>query len=202
MARAVTGRRSFIEQARREQIVGAAIDVLYEGGFAAASLGAIAERIGVSKGVISYHFTGKAELLREVIAHVLAEASEYMTPRITAAGSSLEALRIYVMSNLEYIGTHRRKIIAFTEILNGMPPGGAEPAPYDEGRAQAVAGLRHLLEAGQAAGEFVGFSAYVVAVSLRASIDVLSTLLRADPELDTGAYGAELLRLYEKAVRA
>ena len=202
MARAVTGQRSFIEQARREQIVGAAIDVLYEGGFAAASLGAIAERIGVSKGVISYHFTGKSELLREVIAHVLAEASEYMTPRITAAGSSLEALRIYVTSNLEYIGTHRRKIIAFTEILNGMPPAGAEPAPYDEGRAQAVAGLRHLLEAGQAAGEFGGFSAYVVAVSLRASIDVLSTLLRADPELDTGAYGAELLRLYEKAVRA
>ena len=43
MARATTGRKSFIERARREQIVDAAIDVLYESGFAAASLGAIAE---------------------------------------------------------------------------------------------------------------------------------------------------------------
>ena len=63
MARTTTGQKSFIEQARREQIVDAAIDVLYESGFAAASLGAIAERIGVSKGVLSYHFAGKRELL-------------------------------------------------------------------------------------------------------------------------------------------
>ena len=45
MMRVATGRKSFIEQARREQIVDAAIDVLYESGFAAASLGAIAEHI-------------------------------------------------------------------------------------------------------------------------------------------------------------
>jgi AcrR family transcriptional regulator len=203
MARAVTGQRSFIEQARREQIVGAAIDVLHESGFAATSLGAIAERIGVSKGVISYHFTGKDEVLREVIAHVLAEARAYMVPRIAAAGSYAEALRLYVTSNFEYISAHRRKIIAFAEIMNGMPPAGAEPAPYDEGRQRATEELADLLAAGQAAGEFGGgFSASVAAVSLRASVDVLSVLLRADPDLDLGAYGAELLRLYERAVRA
>ncbi|MGH3185654.1 MAG: TetR/AcrR family transcriptional regulator, partial [Streptosporangiaceae bacterium] len=109
MARATTGQKSFIERARREQIVNAAIDVLYESGFAAASLGAIAEHIGVSKGVLSYHFAGKSELLHEVIAHVLTEASEYMRPRIEAASSYVDAVRIYVTSNLEYIGAHRRK---------------------------------------------------------------------------------------------
>jgi AcrR family transcriptional regulator len=46
-----------------------------ESGFAAASLGAIAERIGVSKGVLSYHFAGKGELLHEVVARVLTEAA-------------------------------------------------------------------------------------------------------------------------------
>ena len=140
MARPAIRARSFIEEARREQIVSAAIDVLYEGGFAAASLGAIAERIGVSKGVISYHFTSKSELLREVVAHVLTEASAYMGPRIAAAGSRRDALRTCVTANLDYIGANRRKIIAFTEIVNGMPPGGTEPAPYDEGRRQAVGG--------------------------------------------------------------
>jgi TetR/AcrR family fatty acid metabolism transcriptional regulator len=202
MARAATGRKSFIEQARREQIVTAAIDVLYESGFAAASLGAIAERIGVSKGVLSYHFASKGELLREVVADVLDEASQYMLPRIEAASSYMDALRIYVTSNLEYIGAHRRKIMAFTEIVNGMPPGGGEPPPYDQGHRQAVEGLQQLLEAGQAAGEFGGFSACVAAVSLRASIDALSGLLRADPAMDAGAYGAQLLGLYERAVRA
>jgi TetR/AcrR family fatty acid metabolism transcriptional regulator len=202
MARAATGQKSFIELARREQIVDAAINVLCESGFAAASLGAIAERIGVSKGVLSYHFAGKSELLHEVIVHVLTQAGEYMTPRVAAASSYLGALRIYVTSNLEFIDAHRREIRAFTEIVNGMPPGGSDPPPYLEGHRRAVEDLTRLLEAGQEAGEFGEFSAYVTAVSLRASIDALSGLLRADPAMDVGAYGAELLGLYERAVRA
>ena len=202
MARTTTGQKSFIEQARREQIVDAAIDVLCESGFAAASLGAIAERIGVSKGVLSYHFAGKSELLGEVVARVLTEAAAYMTPRVAAATSCTDALRIYVTTNLHFISTHRREIRAFTEIVNGMPPGGDEPPPYMEGHRNAVDDLRRLFEAGQAAGEFGRFSARVTAVSLRASVDAVSGLLRADPEMDVDAYGAELLGLYERAVRA
>ena len=202
MARTTSGQKSFIEQARREQIVDAAIDVLCESGFAAASLGAIAERIGVSKGVLSYHFVGKSELLQEVVARVLTEAAAYMTPRVAAATSYLDALRIYVTSNLEFIDAHRREILAFTEIVNGMPPGGSDPPPYFEGHQRAVENLTQLLEAGQAAGEFGQFSAPIAAVSLRASVDAISGLLRADPWMDVAAYGAELLGLYERAVRA
>ena len=202
MARTADGQKSFIELARREQIVDAAIDVLCESGFAAASLGAIAERIGVSKGVLSYHFAGKSELLREVVARVLTEAAAYMTPRVAAATSYLDALRIYVTSNLAFIDAHRREILAFTEIVNGMPPGGSDPPPYLEGHRRAVEDLTRLLEAGQAAGEFGQFSASVTAVSLRASVDALSGLLRADPGMDVAGYGAELLGLYERAVRA
>jgi AcrR family transcriptional regulator len=202
MARSTTGQKSFIEQARREQIVDAAIDVLCESGFAAASLGAIAERIGVSKGVLSYHFAGKSELLGEVVARVLTEAAAYMTPRVAAATSYTDALRVYVTTNLHFISTHRREILAFTEIVNGMPPGGDEPPPYLDGHRNAVDELRRLFEAGQAAGEFGPFSALVTAVSLRASVDAISGLLRADPAMDVDAYGAELLGLYERAVRA
>jgi hypothetical protein len=36
---------------------------------------------------------------------------------------------------------------------------------------------------------------------VRASIDALSGLLRIDPAMDVGAYGAQLLGLYERAVR-
>ena len=125
-----------------------------------------------------------------------------MTPRVAAATSYLDALRIYVTSNLDFIGAHRREIIAFTEIVNGMPPGGSDPPPYLEGHRSAVEDLKRLFEAGQAAGEFGEFSAFVTAVSLRASVDAISGLLRADPAMDVDAYGAELLGLYERAVRA
>ena len=106
-------------------------------------------------------------------------------------------------SNLDFIGAHRREIIAFTEIVNGMPPGGSDPPPYLEGhRYGGRRTCTRLFEAGQAAGEFGEFSAFVTAVSLRASVDAISGLLRVDPAMDVDAYGAELLGLYERAVRA
>ncbi|WP_338106680.1 TetR/AcrR family transcriptional regulator [Psychrobacillus psychrodurans] len=54
---------SFIEKARRNQIVECAIETIAEIGYAQASLGQIAKRAKISKGVISYHFANKEELL-------------------------------------------------------------------------------------------------------------------------------------------
>ncbi|MEV7908062.1 TetR family transcriptional regulator, partial [Streptomyces anulatus] len=47
--------KSFIERARRAQIIASAIEVIAEHGFANASLARIAKHAGISKGVISYH---------------------------------------------------------------------------------------------------------------------------------------------------
>ena len=54
---------TFTERARRDQITGGAVQVLADRGFAGTSLAAIGDRLGISKGVISYHFQDKAELL-------------------------------------------------------------------------------------------------------------------------------------------
>jgi AcrR family transcriptional regulator len=45
--------RSFIEEARRRQIIASAVEVISEVGFGNASLARIAEHAGISKGVIS-----------------------------------------------------------------------------------------------------------------------------------------------------
>ncbi len=45
--------RTFIETARRAQIVVAAIDTIAEFGYAGASFAHIAERLGISRGLIS-----------------------------------------------------------------------------------------------------------------------------------------------------
>jgi TetR/AcrR family fatty acid metabolism transcriptional regulator len=46
--------RSFVSNARRAQIVEAAIETVADVGYAGASLSRIAVRLGISKGVISY----------------------------------------------------------------------------------------------------------------------------------------------------
>ncbi len=57
----------FTETARRAQIVAAAIDTIAELGYGQASMARIAERVGITKGVIAYHFDGKEELIREIV---------------------------------------------------------------------------------------------------------------------------------------
>ena len=59
MATAGQKDRTFTETARRAQIVAAAIDTIAELGYGQASMARIAERVGITKGVIAYHFDGK-----------------------------------------------------------------------------------------------------------------------------------------------
>jgi AcrR family transcriptional regulator len=68
-----SGRTSFIEQARRRQIVQAAIDVIAERGYAGASLEQIALKAGISRGLISYHFAGRDDLIAAVVASIFTE---------------------------------------------------------------------------------------------------------------------------------
>ena len=84
---------SFAETARRAQIVDCAIDTIAEMGFAKASVDQIAKRAGVSKGVITYHFPNKQEIVDAIIEKVLAAGRTYMVPRIMAETSAAGRLR-------------------------------------------------------------------------------------------------------------
>src|SRR5262252_11201338 len=93
--------RSFADTARRAQIVGCAIDTIAEMGFANASVDQIAKRAGVSKGVITYHFPSKEEIVNAVIEKVFAAGRAYMEPRIMTKTSWAGRLRAYIETGLE-----------------------------------------------------------------------------------------------------
>src|ERR1700723_819410 len=88
--------RSFIENARRAQIIECAIEAIAELGYATASLAEIAKRAGVSKGVISYHFAGKAELIEQVVNSLLEKGGAMMLPRVVAEHDAIGMLRAYI----------------------------------------------------------------------------------------------------------
>jgi AcrR family transcriptional regulator len=70
--------------ARRAQIIAVAVDTIAELGYGQASLARIAERAGTSKGVICYHFAGKDELVRDLVADVVTMAEAYLRPLVSA----------------------------------------------------------------------------------------------------------------------
>src|SRR5215472_1817236 len=163
---------TFTEAARRAQIVTAAIDTIAEIGYGQASLARIAERGGTSKGVVTYHFAGKDELIREVVAEVLAKGEAYMVPRVLAESSGRGMLRAYIESNLGFMREHRNHLVAFLEIfLNAR---GEDGSPLVDQRTleHPATSLELLLAHFQAAGDFrADFDPQVMAVAIRGAID-------------------------------
>jgi TetR/AcrR family fatty acid metabolism transcriptional regulator len=194
--------RSFIETARRAQLVECAIDAIAELGYANASLAEIARRAGVSKGVISYHFADKRELIQQVIDTVMEKAGAVMLPRIFAEHSAAGMLRAYIESNLEFLDSHRNDIMAVMNIAGGARGDDGKPV-IDLALTfePAVRELENLLRSGQERGEFREFSTRVMAVTIRNAIDALSPQLAAYPDLDLKIYANELATLFNIATR-
>jgi len=194
--------RTFTETARRAQIVKAAIDTIAELGYGQASLARIAETAGTSKGVIIYHFGGKDELIRELVADVVARGVAYMEPRIDAEPTGSGKLRAYIESNLAFMRENRNHMVAIVEIvLNARAADGSrlyDFAVQDEG----VAALQGLLAHFQGTGEFrAGFDPHVMAMAIRASINAVPAQLTRHPALDVGHHAHELADLFHVATR-
>src|SRR6516225_5106431 len=194
--------RTFTETARRAQIVAAAIDTIAELGYGRASLARIAETADTSKGVIIYHFGGKDELIRELVAEVVARGVAYMEPRIDAEPTGAGKLRAYIESNLAFMRENRNHMAAIVEIvLNARAADGSrlyDFAVQDEG----VAALQGLLAHFQGTGEFrAGFDPHVMAMAIRSAINAVPAQLARDPALDVGHHARELADLFHVATR-
>ena len=194
--------RTFTETARRAQIVAAAIDTIAELGYGQASLARIAERAGTSKGVICYHFGGKDDLIKELVAELSARGRAYLSPRLEAEPTGAGMLRTYIESNLAFMRENRNHVVAAVEIaLSGR---GADGSPlYDFSiRDAGVTALRQLLAHFQGTGEFrAGFDPQVMAVAIRGAIDQVPPRLARDRSLDVDRYAGELAALFDRATR-
>ncbi|WP_434444563.1 TetR/AcrR family transcriptional regulator [Lentzea sp. E54] len=150
--------KSVTEQARRAQIVQAAIATIAELDYAETSFRAIAARAGLSStGLISYHFRNKQELVDEVFADILARFGTFVNERM-GQGTAREELRAFLRANIAFLREHRADMLAFLRIR-------AHAAVTDGGVADSDhVALAGLLRQGQVAGDFRAFDPDVMAV--------------------------------------
>lgn len=192
------GSRTFTEAARRAQIVAAAIAVIAEQGYAGASFARIARRAGLSStGLISYHFAGKEDLVRQVVSDVLDEFAGFVRPLVDAETSAAAVLRVWWEANLAFMRDHREQLVALMEIRGNAKDLGAHPDAYEHD----LEALDQLFRAGQKAGEFRAFDPRVMAVAVRSVRDGLIRELAAHRDLDLDAYARDLVALFDLATR-
>jgi AcrR family transcriptional regulator len=192
--------RSFIEEARRRQIIAAAVEVIAEHGYAQASLARIAKHAGISKGVISYHFDGKDDLMSQVVTQLFVAGAEYMTPQLAGTEGRRAWLRTYIASNLAFIDEHRNFVAAAAEVMLNLRDGDGNLTFVDSGGEDDIlTPLVAALQDGQRTGEFGEFDAVITAKLVRDSIDGIANRAVRESDFAVDAYTAELTRMFDLA---
>jgi TetR/AcrR family fatty acid metabolism transcriptional regulator len=194
---------SFIEMARRAQIIACAIQTIATLGYTGASLAQIAKRAGTSKSVILYHFASKEELLRQVVTEIYTASAVEMGRAMAATPhSTRDLLHTYIRSSLTFMAEHRTEIRVLGEIFLNLrrPTGELTYGMADE--EPLLAPLEQGFRIGQAAGEFRPFDTRVMALTLRAAIDKYSAQLGTANEIDLDTYIREVTELFDYATRS
>ncbi|HEU5344190.1 MAG TPA: TetR family transcriptional regulator [Ktedonobacterales bacterium] len=194
-------RASFIEEARRAQLIECAIETMATLGYAQASLAQIARCAGISKSAITYYFSSKEELIEQVVTAILKDSAASIGPQVAAEASPALQLQAYIRSHVAYISAHLTQMRAIMEIVRNVRTEEGKPR-YSAPAAEPVrAALEAVLRKGQQAGEFREFDVRVMAVTIRGAIDGLSPYLMANPQVDTKLYAGELVTLFDRATR-
>lgn len=191
---------TFTQRKRRDQLVDCAIDALAELGFQRTSVAEVARRAGVSKGVVTYHFAAKDDLMFAAVAEIFDSVKEFLEARLRST-SPERFVADYINTWVTYYRTETRYVLAIREIWGNFRDDSGHQHFGPDAVAGELAVVQQVLEYGQANDTLGEFDARVMAVSIKASLDALLNQFATDPELDLDAYGAELVSLFDRATR-
>lgn len=191
--------RSFIEQARRKQIIEATIEVLADYGYVNLSFSRIAKHAKISPSLISYHFKDKNELLLEVITSVTADRYSHVYAAVSAESTAADKLRTAIEADIAYMGTHPKRFPAIVEItFNSRNAEGKitymlddNDNPQDDPNTKM---LIDILTMGQKNGEFGTFDVDHAALILDAARDNFLALLPLRQDYDLERFSRNLVR--------
>jgi AcrR family transcriptional regulator len=108
---------TFIEEARRKQIIDAAVATIAEIGYVNASLAEIARVADISKGVISYHFESKDDLIDHTIDTILRDLSIFVRQQVPRPPAAVQAqLEAYIDASLRYMQENRVSFVALVDL--------------------------------------------------------------------------------------
>ncbi|PFZ12779.1 TetR family transcriptional regulator [Bacillus pseudomycoides] len=194
-------RQSFITEARREQIIKAAVEVLREVGYVSTSLSKIAKKANISTGLISYHFSGKEDLMNNTLMYLVEQEWLFINTRVSQKQASTEKLKAFIEAGLAYQVINRTNNIALIEIVfNARTP---DHIPYyllEDDEEDLIKGLlQEILLHGQESKEFGDFNIQVTATIIQGSI--AESLISSQNKMSLENYSEELIKSMLKIVK-
>lgn len=168
-----------MRQGRITQILEAAADVFAECGFERAKVDDIAERAGVAKGTIYYHFQGKDELFCALIADLMQRLIARWEQAVATAPDPVERLRRRVEALSRFLLANRRfAVMLLTEAWGNE----AHQQVFRAHLRELIRVLERVLREGVQAGVFAVRDTDTAAAGLfgAVSVAVLHAVLAGD----------------------
>ncbi|MBO0610779.1 TetR/AcrR family transcriptional regulator [Myceligenerans salitolerans] len=177
--------RSFIETARRRQLIDAAVATVNGVGYHRASLAEIGKRAGIVKSAIGYYFSSKEALLLELVQEAFAALGESALDAVSGHECATARLRAYSEAYLAHVDTHRHAIAAAVEIVVSHRTADGTPLYLVEDE-EDTALLRSILTTGMEDGSFLRMPLGVATGLVEAVLDRAITVVQRDPRADLG----------------
>jgi AcrR family transcriptional regulator len=193
-------RASVVEEVRRRQIMESTVAVVAEVGFAGASLAAIAQRAGLSKGLLSYHFRDKDDLMEQTALWVFADFEESVVAGLDISTPAPDLLRQIVRQVAAHGVAHRVQRRALDQIIRNLRGPDGSPRFSLADYESTYAAQEQLFRRGQREGAFRAFDTRVMAVTLQAAMDTMFGYADAHPDVDVERYADQLADLLLAAV--
>ena len=190
---------TFIEKARRKQIVGATIETIAGQGLQNTSLAEIAKALDISQSVISYHFDGKSELIEETINSIFEQTNAYIKTRVDVQASSVDKLHAYIDASFEFELAHRDLFVALVDLWGSFGSTEDERRFFSSAYTSCRRHLEKILLEGQETGEFGDFPALTIAAVIQAAIDGIMLQWVFDPDaVDFDACRQHIIEMVER----
>lgn len=188
---------TFIEEARRKQIIDAALETIAEQGYTQTSFAEIAKGLGITKGLIAYHFNGKHDLITSAIHTILNQQGVYIKGQVDAQLQSADKLRAYIQASFEYMVQNRPHFVALVDLWGSFTSAEEKQAfsqtAYDPCRAH----LQKIFRIGRERGEFGNFDVQAMSAVVQGAIDGLMLQWVFAPDaVDLKAASMELTGLF------
>ncbi|MDA3649143.1 TetR/AcrR family transcriptional regulator [Saccharopolyspora indica] len=173
------------ERARRRQLIEATVELVADGGYAGTSLARIAERAGITKAAVLYHFPSKDAVVRAAHEHVLNALVAEVAAAVEAAEPA-SGPAAYIRSMIGHLRDHPRHTRMITEAMT------SETAKHES--AERWRPLAQILEAARPNRRA---DLRTLAIIISGGIDAIVAEQLGDPAYDTAAAADQLVAMVE-----
>jgi AcrR family transcriptional regulator len=189
-------RQRLSADARREQIVRATTEVIAAGGYANATLTAIATTAGVAKGLLWHYFDDRDDLMRQAVVYLAQQLREALVIDLDMNASAPDVIRAVFARTALFTRIHGKELETIDQIVHNLRTPDGQQRISMRDYEDIYAEHEMLLTRGQTEGDIRSADVRVMAVGYQGMIDAMIGYLQAHPHVEPLHYAAQMAELF------